>query len=284
METIRTPAVTGMFYPADGADLITELERCFGNEVVSVSCDLSYPVGLISPHAGYIYSGQVAAAGYAKLAQFGRPQSIIILGANHTGAGGEISLYQAGSWRTPLGLVPIDSTFVTRLLDRTKKVQIAEEAFQREHSHETQLPFLQYLYGPQISFVPICVKAAPLSSLIEVGQAIADLIGTRKIIVVASSDFTHFEPQKKAKDLDYQAIERIIALDIDKFYTELRQHRLSICGAGAIVILMVIARQLELFQVELVDYHTSGDISGDWQSVVGYASIIFQKKGNDLKD
>ncbi|MCI2425292.1 AmmeMemoRadiSam system protein B [Candidatus Acetothermia bacterium] len=278
MGTIRIPSAAGVFYPANRADLIAELERCFGDAVVAISGDLSYPEGLISPHAGYIYSGKVAAAGYAKLAQSGRPDCIIILGANHTGVGGEISLCPADSWRTPLGLVPVDFRFVSRLRDCTEKVQVAGEAFQREHSHETQLPFLQYLYGPQISFVPICVKAAPLSSLIEVGEAIAALIGTRKIIVVASSDFTHFKPQEKAKDFDYRAIENITALDISKFYTELHQYPLSICGAGAIVILMVVARQLKLLRVELVDYQTSGDISGDWQSVVGYAAISFQQK------
>jgi len=273
MTSVRQPVVAGTFYPGSAAALEETLARLFGEPVPLTGTPLASPVGLIVPHAGYVYSGPTAAEGYRWLAARGRPEWALILGANHTGMGRPISLSREGAWRTPLGEVPLAAELAGRLV--AAGLEVSESAFLREHSVEVQLPFLQFLYGETPPFVPICVMTPSLAELLRAGEAISGVIRGESGVVIVSSDFTHYEPHEVAQRLDRRAIERILDLDVDGFYRSLVGERLSICGGGAIVLLMSLAQTLGWDQTRLLSYATSGDVSGDRSAVVGYAAISF---------
>jgi len=278
MTSIREPVVAGAFYPGSPAALSAELKRLFGSSVDVSEREITSPVGLIAPHAGYAYSGPTAAVGYRQLATLGQPKWAIVLGANHTGLGRPVSLARVGIWRTPLGDAPIATELADRLV--ATGLEVADEAFLREHSIEVQLPFLQFLFGAEIPFVPICVMLPPLSELIAFGEAISQVISDEPGVVVVSSDFTHYQPEEVARRIDHEAIERILALNVEGFYRSLVEERLSICGGGAITILMTIARKLGWNDTQLLSYATSGDVTGDRRSVVGYAAVSFLGRGH----
>jgi len=278
MTSIREPVVAGAFYPESPAALSAELKRLFGSSVDVSEREITSPVGLIAPHAGYAYSGPTAASGYRQLATLGQPKWAIVLGANHTGMGRPVSLARQGSWRTPLGDAPIATELADRLI--AARLEVSAAAFLREHSIEVQLPFLQFLFGAEIPFVPICVMLPPLSELIAFGEAISQVIRDEPGVVVVSSDFTHYQPEEVARRIDHEAIERILALNVEGFYRRLVEERLSICGGGAITILMTIARKLGWNDTQLLSYATSGDVTGDRRSVVGYAAVSFFGRGH----
>lgn len=272
----REPVVAGSFYPGHGAALVEMLDDLLGERDLNET-PLPGPLGLIVPHAGYLYSGGVAAAGYREVGRAGRPEWAIVLGANHTGYGRPVSLAREGRWRTPLGEAPVASDLADKLVSCGAEVSPA--AFAREHSVEVQLPFLQVLFGAEIPFVPITVMAPPLDKLVALGDCFAQRVRGRPGLVVASSDFTHYEPDTVAREADRRALERILALDVDGFWQLLTRERLSICGGGAIAVLMTVARALGL-EPRLVSYATSGDVSGDRGAVVGYAAVLFQGGGD----
>jgi len=274
MPSIREPVVAGAFYPGSRSALIAALTLLL-KQKVHVEGTLCEPMGLVVPHAGYIYSGAVAAAGYRELAAHGRPEWAIILGANHTGLGVPISIAREGVWRTPLGDAPIATGMADSLV--AEGVTVADEAFLHEHSIEVQLPFLQFLFGAEIPFIPICVMLPALSDLTALGEAIARIVRGKARdkagVVIVSSDFTHYEPDETVRSVDHRAIEKILALDVQGFYRSLIEERLSICGGGAIVALMACARRLGWDETKLLSYATSGDVTGESHSVVGYAAI-----------
>lgn len=262
----------GTFYPGTAAGLSAALGRLFPGEVRAAERPLEGPIGLVVPHAGYVYSGRVAAAGYAALAERGRPNWVLVLGANHTGMGRSLSLARMGTWRTPLGEAPIDTDLADRLI--AAGIEVAEEAFLGEHSIEVELPFLQYLFGIQIPFVPVSVMLSPFPDLAVAGERIAEVVRGKGGAIVASSDFTHYEPAEVARRIDHGAIERILALDAEGFYERVVRERLSICGAAAITLLLAMGRRLGWNDARLVSYATSGDVTGDDRAVVGYASLL----------
>jgi len=275
---IRPPYVAGTFYAASGGRLRAQIEWCFQSELGPgtvpevASQPLHGPVGLVSPHAGYQYSGPVAAHSFSWLARQGRPEAAVIVGTNHTGLGGPISISTAGAWETPLGRAEIDSALAELILERCPPVETREEAFAQEHSVELQLPFLQYLFG-EIKFVPLVTLDQRKQAARELGKALAEAVGDRPIALIASSDFTHYEPQDAAERKDRAAIERIVQLDLEGFYEAIRRDRASICGYGAIAAVIEAARILELGDGESLKYATSGDLTGERSAVVGYASI-----------
>jgi hypothetical protein len=272
MKRVREPVAAGTFYPGTAAGLSAALGRLFPGEVRAAERPLEGPIGLVVPHAGYVYSGRVAAAGYAALAERGRPNWVLVLGANHTGMGRSLSLARMGTWRTPLGEAPIDTDLADRLI--AAGIEVAEEAFLGEHSIEVELPFLQYLFGIQIPFVPVSVMLSPFPDLAVAGERIAEVVRGKGGAIVASSDFTHYEPAEVARRIDHGAIERILALDAEGFYERVVRERLSICGAAAITLLLAMGRRLGWNDARLVSYATSGDVTGDDRAVVGYASLL----------
>lgn len=261
-----------------------QIEWCFQSELGPgaipevASQPLRGPVGLVSPHAGYPYSGPVAAHGFSWLARQGWPEAVVIIGTNHTGLGGPISIATTGAWETPLGTLEIDSTLAELIIERCPPVEPREEAFAEEHSVEVQLPFLQYLFG-EVRFIPLVILNQQMEIAQELGRTLAELIKDKPIALIASSDFTHYEPQAMAERKDRTAIERILKLDLVGFYEVIRRDRISICGYGAIAALLEAARILELGDGQLLQYATSGDSTGERGAVVGYASIAWGREG-----
>ncbi|MFC2095880.1 AmmeMemoRadiSam system protein B [Candidatus Bipolaricaulota bacterium] len=275
-DRVRSPIVAGTFYPRQPDQLRQMIDSFLVDEKAGVQEPLAFPTGLISPHAGYVYSGSVAGAGFQEVAKLGRPDIVIILGASHTGIDPWFSLSPHSAWATPIGQSLVDSDVVSQLV--SAGFQTADAPFAREHSIEVQLPFIQHLWGAETRIVPICIVPSPLHELREAARALVDALEDRKALIVASSDFTHYQPDRIARTTDHAALDRIIELDIPAFHQLCQSKQLTICGIGAIELLLMVAEQVGLLGARLVDYATSGDATGDLSSVVGYASVLFAKE------
>lgn len=280
---IRRATQAGSFYAGNAESLKRQVESCFLHRFgpaklpkVSVNGDRKI-VGLLSPHAGYMYSGPVAANAYYELAVDGKPETIVVLGPNHTGYGSALALMDEGVWQTPLGDVEIDSLVAHELCHETSLIDIDETAHRFEHSIEVQLPFLQYLFGNQFKFVPICFQLQDFVSADEVGNALAEVLSERNAVVIASSDFTHYEPQVSAELKDLKALEAVKAMDAKRFVDIVEEQDLTVCGYGPIAATITASRGLLAIKATLLRYKTSGDITGDKSSVVGYAAASFAK-------
>jgi len=276
-DRIRTPIVAGEFYPAEAERLRDLIESFLPHEPRS-SSPLSASFGLVVPHAGYVYSGRTAARAFHEVARHGIPDAVVILGASHTGLAPRVALAPHRAWATPLGASSVDGELVRRL--QAAGLQTADAPFAREHSIEIQLPFVQHLWGTDCPIVPICVVPGPREEIDAVAAALVDALDGRHALIVASSDFTHYQPHAVAEAADRAAIDRILALDVVGFRELCRSKQLSICGTGAIEILMTAAGRMPLSNARLVSYATSGEITGDNSSVVGYASILFTKENH----
>lgn len=276
---IRKPAQAGMFYAGSAASLKKELENCFKHKLgpgklpnrESISQDRI--VTLVCPHAGYMYSGPVAATSYYELARYRTPDNIVIIGPNHTGMGSAISLMNQGKWSTPLGEIQINTDLADSIIKNSTIVDVEEEAHIYEHSIEVQLPFLQYLYGNNFSFVPICMMMQDLETSRELGEAIHKASNGVSTIIIASTDMTHYEPHNVATEKDMTAIHAIENLDENKLEDVVQTNSISMCGIGPVISSIVYSKKVGATKAKLLSYKTSGDISGDLSSVVGYAAI-----------
>ena len=270
---VRQPVVAGSFYPGDPTRLRDLVRDLLGDEAPAHTAS---SVGLIVPHAGYMYSGRVAGAGMRAASAYGKPDVVIVLGASHSGAGGAMVVPTEGAWRTPLGDVPLDGASIRRLT--SLGIESNPMAFLREHSMEVVLPFLQVLFPEPGPVVPVCVQFAHWAVLVDGARAVASALDGRRAWIVASSDFTHYEPDSVARRLDRAALDLILAGDAEGFYRQTIERGLTICGAGAICVLLLVARELGLGHSKLVEYATSGDVTGDQSAVVGYAAALFTKE------
>jgi MEMO1 family protein len=275
-DNIRIPIVSGMFYPNEPEQLRGILCELLGAAEDSQTPPIHASRGLIAPHAGYIYSGGIAAKGFLEVAQAGRPDVVVILGASHTRVGPWFALSPHLEWETPLGRSPVDPDVMARLLEEGFACEAA--SFEREHSIEVLLPFIQYLWGTRMPIVPICVSPAPLSRIQDAAKGLIKALGVRKGLVIASSDFTHFEPDSEARITDIAALDRILDLDVEGFRELCQKNRLTICGATAIEVLMSVAANASWTATQTLGYATSGDVTGDLSSVVGYASVLMTKE------
>ena len=280
---VRRPAVAGSWYAGTSQSLQTQIEGCFTHEAgpgklpKAVKEGPRKIVGLVCPHAGYMFSGPVAANAYYSLASDGVPDTIVLFGPNHYGFGSGLAIVNEGAWRTPLGDAEIDAETANQILRESNIVDIDETAHAREHSIELQLPFLQYLYGSSFKFVPISFLMQDLESSREVGRAVAKALSGRNSLVIASSDMTHYEPQERAEQKDRLAIDAAVKLDEELYYSTVESRRISTCGYGPVVAAITASKLLSAKEGRLLCYRTSGDITGDISSVVGYAAISFVK-------
>ena len=279
----RPPAQAGTFYPDTEGALRTQIHSCFLHPLGPRSIP-SIPgsrddqlVGIVVPHAGYEYSGPVAANSYYRLASSGLRESVIILGPNHTGDGSGISTMTEGQWATPLGEVPLDKSLATSITRLSGLIDVEEEAHRREHSIEVQLPFLQFIYPRRFQFVPICMMLQDLETSVEIGKAIAKASAGTGAMIIASSDWTHYEPQESAKKKDMEAIQAVLEMDEKKFQDTIEEQHVSACGYGPVTAVIHASKILGAKQAKLLSYQTSGDTTGDKRSVVGYAAIAFTK-------
>jgi AmmeMemoRadiSam system protein B len=275
---IRRPAVSGMFYAGTARELEEQIEWCYRHEVGPGtiprvnSKGLREIVAIVVPHAGYYYSGPVAAHAYKELADDGICDTAVILGPNHTGYGYPVSLWVGDAWSTPLGEVEIDKELARKLLGTVIKSD--ETAHIHEHSIEVQLPWLQHLYK-KVKIVPITMLAQDLETARSVGKAISQA-GDNSIII-ASSDFTHYEPHSVAMEKDSLVIESIVALDEEELYKRCERLGCTMCGYGPVASAIVAAKEMRGKKASLLKYATSGDTSGDFSRVVGYGSIVIRR-------
>ncbi|MDP2931020.1 MAG: AmmeMemoRadiSam system protein B, partial [Chloroflexota bacterium] len=265
--TTRQPVVAGQFYPSAAAQLKIMIEQFVDKKAAKEEV-----IGLVSPHAGYVYSGLVAGAVISRI-KF--KDTFIILGPNHTGRGKPLSIMTQGNWQTPLGNVEIDAELAGKILATSRHLAEDELAHQFEHSIEVQLPFLQY-FKPDVKLVPIILSFAAGSTYKEIGREIAQAVKDlhRPVVIMASSDMTHYESDESARRKDNQAIEAILDLNEDELLERIDKLGITMCGYAPAVSLIAAARELGATGARLVKYQTSGDVSGDYASVVGYAGIV----------
>jgi AmmeMemoRadiSam system protein B len=283
MPKVRRATVAGTFYEGKANALEEQIENCFLDEfgprrVPNVSeSRVQNIIGVICPHAGYMYSGPVAAHAYSKLAADGRPDVVVIFGPNHTGCGSGLAASDSDLWRTPLGDVKVDRETIDGIVQKSKIVDVNDSAHASEHSIEVQLPFLQYIYGSTFKIAPICFLMQDLTSSREVGQATAEVLSGKNGIIIASSDMTHYEPRDIAIRKDKLVLDAIEAMDDARLYDVIESAGVTACGFGPIAALISAARALGGKEAKLLCYKTSGDVTGDYSSVVGYAAVAFMK-------
>ncbi len=272
--SVRKSTVSGSFYPGNKHDL-SEMIDDFLSKVEGNSDNNREIWGLITPHAGYEYSGQIAAYSYKKIK--GKPyKTVIILAASHYMKYNGIAIYPDGKWETPLGTIEVDKNIATHLQKRTKILKAYTPPFMPEHSIEAQLPFLQKTLS-NFKILPILFgqNITPLEFKI-LSEAISELLKnkTGDILVIASTDLSHYHEYSRAKIMDNIAIKNILSLDFEKLKTNLEQRNCEMCGAPAVLTFLMVADKLPT-EVALLKYANSGDTVGNKNSVVGYSSIIF---------
>jgi len=267
---IRNPVVSGQFYPESPDQLRAMIEGFVDEKAAKADV-----IGLVSPHAGYIYSGPVAGAVISRI-EF--KDTFVIIGPNHTGMGKPLSIMTQGIWKTPLGEIEIDSELGKHILATSSHLQEDSAAHQFEHSIEVQIPFLQY-FKRDIRLVPIMLAYSSLAIYKEIGKELAKAIKdlNREVVIIASSDMTHYESQASAQRKDTQAIEAILDLNEDELFRRVDVLNISMCGYAPTVSLISAAKELGATGAELVRYQTSGDTTGDYSAVVGYAGIIITR-------
>jgi hypothetical protein len=276
MSQVREAAVAGQFYPQSKTELLREVHEFLGSgarsepqsgpQIVRVRA-----LGVIAPHAGYIYSGAVAGAVYAHVEV---PHRVIVLCPNHTGMGEALAIMSAGSFRTPLGDVPIDSALAEALKQGFPLLREDTAAQLREHAVEVQLPFLQAVQ-PDLRFVPITVGTGQFEVLTALGVVLAKVIAEcgEPVLMVASSDMNHYEDEAETRVKDALAIEQVLGLQPKGLFQTVHGQNISMCGYGPAIAMLTAALRLGATGAELVKYATSGDVSGDREHVVGYAGI-----------
>ena len=279
---VRRPCQAGGFYAGNPEALKRQIENCFTHKlgpgkIPNVKEGSRKIVGLVCPHAGYMYSGPVAAHSYYSLAADGKPDVIVIFGPNHTGQGSGLAVMKEGVWRTPLGDIQIDQETAHQILLKSKIIDIDELAHVYEHSIEVQLPFLQYLYGSAFKFVPVSFLMQDFESSREVGQAVAEALDGKNALIIASTDMTHYESHEKAEKKDRKALSALEKLDEREFYSAIEDYHITACGYGPVVALITAAKLLGAKKGHILCYKTSGDVTGDYSAVVGYASVSLTK-------
>jgi AmmeMemoRadiSam system protein B len=291
LEKIRKPAVAGQFYEARQTQLQQTIEECFLDErgpksLPKINEETKNIKGLIVPHAGYIYSGAIAAHAYHHLSINGFADTFILLGPNHTGIGSGVALMIEGTWVTPLGSVPINQQLANQLLQEI--IDNDENAHKYEHSIEVQLPFLQFCAKEsKFDFVPISMTMQDFETSKEIGQIISNAIQKtdKKIVIVASSDFSHagfnyqsmppagMNVDEYAKKQDMLAIDKILELEPEQLINTVHQNNITMCGYGPIAAMLTAAKNLGATKAELLKYGTSYEVHPG-SSCVGYGAII----------
>jgi MEMO1 family protein len=262
----REPAVAGRFYAGEPEALRRDVDRLLAERGGKVPAR-----GIVAPHAGYIYSGAIAGAVYARVEV---PARAVILGPNHTGMGRPVALWPDGAWRLPTGDVPVDAELTEALL-AGPLVEPDRTAHLREHALEVQVPFLARA-RPGIAIAALCLGHLPYADCETIGRTVARAAGAAGALVVASSDMSHYISAAAAREKDHRAIERILALDPRGLYDVVHREDISMCGIIPTTVMLVAALELGATRAELVRYGNSGEVNGDMRQVVGYAGIVVE--------
>ena len=274
MKEIREPAVAGMFYP-DKPDILSRDVKQYLENAKKEKIEGEI-VALLSPHAGYMYSGQVAAYAY-KLIEGKDLDSVVMIAPSHQALFKGASLYDRGGFRTPLGVVPIDVELSKKLMERRKEIQFLPEAHAQEHSLEVQIPFLQ-IVSKSFKLVPIVMEPYwSWETCQSLASAIAETVKGKKVLLVASSDLSHYHPYDHAVRLDKIVLNHIERFDPEGLYRDLKENRCEACGGGPIISIMLAAKALGANRGKVLKYLNSGDVTGDRSRVVGYGAAVFYK-------
>jgi len=273
---IRTPAVAGMFYPDEKNKLSKLIEECFlhpfGPEKNQKKIEKKI-FGVICPHAGYVYSGPIACNSINSILSES-VELFIIIGPNHWGIGRNVATMKDCEWETPMGRVEVDSESAQKISQISQTIELDYFSHSREHSLEVQIPILQKKFS-NFKILPISLMTQGKEVAYDVGKAVAKIAKDKKTMIIGSSDFTHYEPNEFAHEQDMALIEPILEMNIDKFYDILEKRKVTACGYGAIASTIIACKELGATKGELLKYATSGDVTGDMSSVVGYGSIVF---------
>ncbi|WP_407375835.1 AmmeMemoRadiSam system protein B [Methanobrevibacter sp.] len=281
---IRKPVVAGAFYPSNPDRLVKLIEDCFLDKAgvgeipeLAKFDGVDYPINIMVPHAGYQYSGPIASHSYCQLVQNGFPEVFIILSPNHTGYGSEISVFNEGEWITPLGSIEVDGEFADSIISHSNIAEAEFSAHINEHSIEVQLPFLQY-FSNDFKIVPITMGSQTFSASSDLAKAIFDAANDlkRSYCVIASTDLSHFNNQEKANKVDGFVLEDIGEMNEFKLFEEVVQYNITMCGYGPVMATISLSKMSDKNTCEILAYGTSGDVTGDLTSVVGYGSGIFK--------
>lgn len=265
----RKPAVAGQFYYSSAQRLREQVEQ-----YIVKGSKKDRAIGIVSPHAGLIYSGHVAGAVFSEI-EF--PETFILLGPNHTGIGPQISIMEEGQWDIPTGFLTIDKVLAYNIFKNSSIITKDNSAHMFEHSLEVQLPFITYFSG-KVKIVPITVLMATIDECKNLGEALAKAIRAvdYRVMIIASSDMSHYVPENVARKKDEKAISKILSLDPEGLYNTVLMEKISMCGYIPVTIMLFAVKALGARSAKLVKYATSGEISGDYEQVVGYAGIIIR--------
>ncbi|MBI5327469.1 MAG: AmmeMemoRadiSam system protein B [Deltaproteobacteria bacterium] len=275
---IRKPAVAYQFYPGEPAALKKTVELMVKETAIKEDA-----LAIIAPHAGYIYSGNVAGSVYSRVKI---PDNIILLGPNHTGLGERAAIMPHGEWEMPFGRININQELAHLLLEESHLFSDDSTAHIREHSLEVQLPFIHH-FNPNASIVPVTIMYMDYEGCEDLGKAVANVIrkytcprmslsGKDHVLIAVSSDMNHYESDAVTKKKDKKAIDKILALNPKALIETVSQENISMCGIIPATIALVATKELGAKKAELIDYATSGDTSGDYAHVVGYAGILIK--------
>jgi AmmeMemoRadiSam system protein B len=264
---LRKAQFAHSWYPGDPERLRSEITSCTPHSEAPETV-----LGVIAPHAGMLYSGHVAGALYGRVKI---PETVVVLSVNHRGLGERASIMSSGSWETPLGRVPIEEAAAETMKKFIPFLQEDSRAHAKEHSLELHLPFLQFR-NPAFRLVPVCLQQLDLAECEQLGRGLSRMVRERDTgtLLVASSDMSHFEPETSAREKDKIAIQRMLALDPPGLFNTVKKNRISMCGVVPATVLLYSCLELAAKEAELVKYATSGEISHDFSSVVGYASLL----------
>jgi len=278
MSGVRPPAAIG-FYRPDAKGLREQIEWAFQHRLGPGRIPQlnrqgrRQLLGLVSPHAGYQYSGPAAACGYAAMTEDGAPSVVVMLGPNHHGIGSEVAVCDASGWQTPLGVAQCDQALAESLAKQLPGAQLDSRAHRDEHSLEVQLPFLQYLLGDALRFVAIALHPYLSAEPEELGQVLAEALQSKEALLIASTDLTHQEPQTRAEAQDRLALDQMLQLDPDGLLAVVQRHRITMCGDEPTAAVITACLRLGAGRAELLRYHTSGDTEPGMNWVVGYGSV-----------
>jgi len=284
---VRTSAVAGRFYPGRADELLREVREYSAPAETNAATKRIAAIGCVAPHAGYIYSGPVAGAVYARIEI---PEHCVILCPNHTGKGRPLAVMASTTWQTPLGEVAPDAAMAGQLLRRFPALEEDSAAHRGEHAIEVQLPFLQALQ-PKLRIVPIAVGTSNFDVLRGLGEALAEVIADgyeedreedpeddhrQKVLIIASSDMNHYEADAVTRVKDRKAIDRVLAMDARGLWEVVMSEHITMCGFGPTIVMLTAAKLLGATAATLIKYATSGEVSGDYASVVGYAGMVVE--------
>ena len=279
-EDIKNPNVSGAFYPSNAKALSSLVDGFISEaDVDEVSGDI---FALISPHAGYIYSGPIAAYGY-KAIQSKKYKTVVILAPSHFFGFNGISIWPEGSFVTPLGSIPVDDIFSQELIIKVDKIRVSPEVFSKEHSLEVQLPFLQKVLGNNFKIVPVIMGQISLDSCKQFAKALKEVMDKRDgILIVASTDLSHYHPYDEAVYIDKNTLSYISDFDFQGLWNEASLGNVELCGLRPVATTLILAKEYNINIAKVLKYANSGDTAGDKKKVVGYGSVILYSQEKEI--